>query len=461
MTLTKHKGKEFWLNNNSKIVLLIILFLFFSYSLFLATNLQRGIIPDEPAHLIFSKHYATTWGIPEDTIETYTQGWYIQRNPFLYYWINGRAINFFQTIYPSISNWQILVLLRIVSVFYSIGTLIFCYLLSKEIVNGKWLQLLPVFLLTNTLMFVFLSGGVNYDNLANLLSMAGLFFLIRVLNKKNLVLNSMLWMICISLGTLVKFTILPLALIMIIIWGIFIFLNRNFFNVENIRSKRVVTFGIILIITFIANFLIYGLNIIKFGSILPACNQILSDDKCELSPYVQRHQEIGLDQKLTIQESIGLGYPNPVKYFFDSWIDSMLYRIYGILGHLSYFPSHIIIFYKLLFFWIILLGFRYIEKPSLTILSMVGIILFYSLVLFYQNYNSELTYGFKQIALQGRYIFPVIGLIYALVTHVISIVQSRDLKFLTLAVLLLLFIIGGPIKFITKFELIFIGWFVF
>jgi hypothetical protein len=271
----------------------------------------------------------------------------------------------------------------------------------------------------------------------------------------------MLWMICISLGTLVKFTILPLALIMIIIWGIFIFLNRNFFNVENIRSKRVVTFGIILIITFIANFLIYGLNIIKFGSILPACNQILSDDKCELSPYVQRHQEIGLDQKLTIQESIGLGYPNPVKYFFDSWIDSMLYRIYGILGHLSYFPSHIIIFYKLLFFWIILLGFRYIEKPSLTILSMVGIILFYSLVLFYQNYNSELTYGFKQIALQGRYIFPVIGLIYALVTHVISIVQSRDLKFLTLAVLLLLFIIGGPIKFITKFELIFIGWFVF
>jgi len=190
MTLTKHQVKEFWHNNNTKIVLLLILGIFLSYSLFLATNLRRGIIPDEPAHLIFSKHFSTTWGIPEDTFETYSQGWYIQHNPFLYYWINGRVINLFQTIIPSISEWQILVSLRILSVFYSLGTLLFCYLLSKEIVTGKWWQLLPPFLLSNTLMFVFLSGGVNYDNLANLLSMAGLFYLIRVLKKKNFVLNS-------------------------------------------------------------------------------------------------------------------------------------------------------------------------------------------------------------------------------------------------------------------------------
>jgi hypothetical protein len=460
MTLTIHKVKEFWHQNNTKIVLLIILAIFLSYSLFLATNLKRGIIPDEPAHLIFSKHYSTTWGIPDDTVETYSQGWYIQHNPFLYYWINGRVINVFQIIIPNISEWQILVGLRILSVFYSLGTLIFCYLLSKEIITGKWWQLLPPFLLSNTLMFVFLSGGVNYDNLANLLSMAGLLYLIRVLNKKNFVLNSMFWMICISLGTLVKYPILPLALIMFIVWGIFLFLNRNNLSFENIRTKKVIIFGIILLMTVSANLLIYGVNVIKFGSILPACNQILNEEQCELSPYFQRHQEIGLDKKLTVLESIELGYPNPVKYFFDSWIDFMLYRIFGILGHMSYFPSHIIIFYKLLFFWIILLGVRYIEKPSFVISTLLLIILFYAMVLFFKNYNSELIYGFKQIALQGRYLFPVIGLIYILVAHVISVVKSRPLKHLTLATILLLFFIGGPIKFISKFDLIFFGWFV-
>lgn len=460
MTLIKQKAKDFWLQNDVKIILSIILVVFLSYSLFLATNLKRGIIPDEPAHLIFSQHYATTWGIPEDTVETYSQGWYIQHNPFLYHWINGRAINLFQTVYPSISEWQILVMLRILSSVYSIGTLIFCFLISKEIIKGKWWQLLPVFLLSNTLMFVFLSGGVNYDNLANLLSMAGLLFFIRVLNRKNFVLNSLLWMICVSLGSLVKYTILPLALIMFLVWIFFVLRNRCNLTLIEIRSRKAINLGILLLITFTANFLIYGVNLIKFGSILPACNQILTPDQCELSPYVQRHNEIGLDHKLTISESIGLGHPNPVKYFFDSWIDSMLYRIYGILGHMSYFPSHIIIFYKLLFFWVILLGVRYIEKPSFVISTILMIILFYALVLFFKNYDSELIYGFKQIALQGRYLFPVIGLIYVLVTHVISVVKSKPLKYLTLVTILLLFFIGGPIKFITKFDLIFMGWFV-
>jgi hypothetical protein len=461
MTITKQKIKEFWLRNNTKIVLILILFVFLSYSLFLATNLKRGIIPDEPAHLIFSKHYSTTWGIPKDIFETYSQGWYIQHNPFLYYWINGRVINLIQTIFPLISEWQILISLRILSVLYSIGTLLFCYLLSKEVVKGKWWQIVPVFLLSNTLMFVFLSGGVNYDNLANLLSMAGLVFLFRVLNKKSFVLNSILWMIFISFGALVKFTILPLALIMFIVWALFIYKNRNNLSLKVIRSNKIIILGIILVFAIVGNFRIYGVNIIKFGSLLPDCNQILPDEICELSPYVQRFNEIGLENKLSIKESIQLGYPNPLEYFFDSWIDFMLYRIYGILGHMSYFPSHIIIFYKILFFWIILLGFRYIEKPSFTFFSFLGIIGFYCCVLFIKNFSSELAYGFKQIAIQGRYLFPVIGLIYVLIPYTLEKNQNKPVRILTLSIAILLFFVGGPLKFVTHNQSIFLEWFIY
>jgi len=80
--------------------------------------------------------------------------------------------------------------------------------------------------------------------------------------------------------------------------------------------------------------------------------------------------------------------------------------------------------------------------------------------LFLKNYDSELVYGFKQIALQGRYLFPVIGLIYVLVTYVASIVRSKYLKYFSLAIILMLFLFGGPIKYIIKFDLIFINWFV-
>lgn len=150
-------------------MLLVLLLVFLAYSVFIAIRLDTGISPDEPAHFIFSKHYSTTWGKPPDTLETYSQGWYIEQNPLLYYWINGRIINLTQLINPSVTDATLLLILRLLSSLYSTGTLIFLYLLSKLIIHKAWWRLLPVFLLSNTLMFVLLSGGVNYDNLANLL----------------------------------------------------------------------------------------------------------------------------------------------------------------------------------------------------------------------------------------------------------------------------------------------------
>lgn len=91
---------------------------------------------------------------------------------------------------------------------------------------------------------------------------------------------------------------------------------------------------------------------------------------------------------------------------------------------------------------------------------MFGIILFYSLVLFYQNYNSELTYGFKQIAIQGRYIFPVIGLIYVLFTYTLGQVKNTPIKIISLLIIIALFLIGGPIKFIIRYDMIFGYWFI-
>jgi len=87
--------------------------------------------------------------------------------------------------------------------------------------------------------------------------------------------------------------------------------------------------------------------------------------------------------------------------------------------------------------------------------------LFYVFVVFVTNYNSELTFGFKQIAIQGRYIFPVIGLFYVLVAYTLSKITNPKIKLITLAYTLILFILGGPIKFIHPSYIdIFSDWFI-
>ena len=441
-------------------VFMVVIFSIFAY--YIAFNLQPNIIPDEPAHLFFAKHFSTTWGIPPDTIETSYWGWYIQQNPFLYHWLNGRFINILTLSESNISEQEILILLRLINVFFSLGTITFCYLLSIEVINHKWWQLLPVFLLTNTLMFVFLSGGLNYDNLANFLSYGGLFFFCKALKKKKFFSNSLTWMIFIALATLVKFTILPLALAMGTSWMIFLITEWKNISLQDIKTiKIIIPIGILLIL-FISNFLIYGINLICYKSIQPSCSDILEQKYCENSRFYNRHEEMALDNKLSIVESTNLGYPNPIEYITNVWPRIMLLRTFGIPGHEGYkvySPVNLVDYYQILLYIMIIISFLFWRKPQFPTISLLGISLFYTLVLIYQNYQSELVYGFRHFAFQGRYIFPVIGPIYILFTKILKATPSKYLRWAILIFTIGLFIYGGPLTLILKYDTVFSSWF--
>ncbi len=443
-----------------KVVLACILLAFAIASVYVALNLADGIIPDELAHFIFSKVYATTWGIPPDSPETYELGWYIAHNPFLYHWINGRVINLITLLNPAANDWGLLVVLRLTSVLYSLGTLYFSYLLAKELIRKPWWPLLPVFLLANTLMFAFLSGGVNYDNLVNLLCMAGLYFLVRVFNGKDFITNSLAWLIFMCIGCLAKYTVLPLALFSFIAWLVYTLRQRKAIFPLPKLSKGQIALLIILIILIGGNLALYGYNLVVYHAVLPSCKDILQPDQCALSPYYIRSQKSGLERKMTIRESIQQGYPDPVKYLFEVWIKDMLTKAYGIAGHKWYHPQHLITFYYLFYVGMLLLAARYWERPTYPIWSTVFIIFGYSLVLFLFNYNSELSSGFKHWAMTGRYLFPIIGLVYGLAGYTQSRIKNRTLQLMVLAITLILFFVGGPIKFITRYEGVFSTWFL-
>ncbi|HOK59935.1 MAG TPA: glycosyltransferase family 39 protein, partial [Candidatus Dojkabacteria bacterium] len=194
----------------SKIALIFIFLVFLLVCIFLAFNIKMGVSPDSYYHLRVSQAYSTTLGIPQNTPQTY-QWRDITRIPYLYFWINGRILNINNGVINEV------VLLRIINVIYSLGTVYVMYLLSKEIFKDKWKRVLPVFFLTHTLMFVFLSSSINYDNLANLLSILSIYFFVKFV-KKNINLKYLLLMLLsLCIGALTKSTVLPVALILVIL----------------------------------------------------------------------------------------------------------------------------------------------------------------------------------------------------------------------------------------------------
>lgn len=458
----KEHLKRLWESHNTKIVLIFIFAIFLAYSTFLALRLDTGLIPDEPAHFTFSKHYSTTLGIPPDTYETYSWGWYIEQNPFLYYWINGRIINLIKFVNPGISDLNLLIGLRLVSVLYSFGTVYFCFLLSREVIKHRWWQLLPVFLLTNTLMFVFISGGIHYDNLANFLSMVSLYFLVRSFKRKNFLGNSFAWMISIALACLAKYTILPLALALTVSWIVYFIMNYKGLLPLKVDVIKTVILSAVLAILLIVNFSIYGVNLIRYQSLTPPCREILLESQCEISKYEQRYDDLALDKKLTIQETWSSDYPSPFRYILVDWMYHILLRSFGLSGHQAYFPYHLITYYQVLFYLVIillLLNLFFWRSFSPVDIHLLGIAAFYGLVVFLQNYNSELVYGFRQVAVQGRYLFPVIGSIYILFTQSI---KRAPIKFLRISLLFFsmgLFLLGGPLTFLIKSQTFLSSWF--
>jgi hypothetical protein len=262
--------------------------------------------------------------------------------------------------------------------------------------------------------------------------------------------------ISLLLASLIKYTVVPLILFILIFWVLAIIRKKVSLKGHERLSWVLVT--IALILTSI-NVYLYGHNLLKFQSLTPSCTDVLSVKQCNVNPFTVRDQQLGFGPKLSISESIAKGYPNPLEYIVYSWIPNMLYRIYGILGQVSYFPSHIIIFIYLLYFWYLLLAVRNIYRFPYVFSSLVLVLLSYCFVLLVMNYKSELQYGFKQIAMQGRYVFPVITIFYALLGYVLESTKSKLLRTFTFAITILLFLYAGPLKFLTKTNSIFLGWF--
>jgi hypothetical protein len=439
--------------NAENAVFLVMLLVFSACLVYFAFHTHKALVPDEPGYIYISTLFAQTWKVPSPTEYSLALGFSrFERSPFLYFWINGRVLNFLTWIAPDINEWRQIIGLRMVNATYSILSILFTYLLAREVNKKRWWSLLPVFLMTSTLMYAFLSGGVSYDNLANLGAVAGIYFLVRLLRGKPFIPNSLMWIFFIAVGALAKKTILPLALVMFIIWLVYIIKQRKTLNLKAEISPRLIPLAIPTLLIVALSFVVYGVNLVKYLEPIPDCRDLMTDAQCSLSVYERRADEMGFPEtRLTLRDVIQQQKTNPINYFDEYWINRMLKTAYGIMGHQAYYPTLIVTFYRLFYLFIFIIAIKYWLKSDFTFISLMVIVLSYIVVIFFESYNEELMSDFQHVAIQGRYQFPILAAFYVMVTEFISRISAGWLRKLTLAYTFILFSIGGPVLFLLYF----------
>jgi len=305
------------------------------------------------------------------------------------------------------------------------------------------------------LMFFFLSSGSNYDNLLNLLCSLGILLAVRLLKGEDFWHNSFWLFLVLGLAGLTKKTAMPLIGVLLIVWLLIFIHKKPQWNMP--QGKRIILF-VLALAAIGMNVFMYGRNLLVYKTIIPGCDQLATESQCLTSAFIVREKEYGLEEKMTVREAVAEGYPDPVSYYFGYWSQVMVSRNVGVHGHKIYSnPLKEIVRFTLL--GLVVTGLAFTRKPPKEVLLLAAIAIAYTLTLFVYNYDMQLYYAFQGFAIQGRYIFPVIGCFLVLFAHVLESLRPKLVRIAAISYVVIVSIAAGPLQIIYYHQSFFTNWF--
>jgi hypothetical protein len=438
---------------------------------FFSGTINPYIPPDEHTHFEISRIFSTVFFLPENSPETYEYG-LVTNIPWLYYWTMGRllAVNF--TGLPD------LMFLRLLNIPLAFATIYFVWRMLRLLTDDRLSQILLIVAMTNTIMFSFLSAFVSYDNLTNLFAAMAVYYLLAFFKTRagDMMAASFL---CQMAGALTKPSFLPLVLVLNILLVIHEFNGfrmlpgalSTYFKTAG-RRRLGLVLGIVLCLAL--NIQLYGGNYLHYGDMVPEMSDVLSPDKAMQNRLAARSMifsqfkegRISREEALAMTSQIdhpgdradaenlienwadlkenGLELLGPVQYA-AFWVQMMASGIFGIFGHILMASEGPLMWLFAAVF--VLAGFAVIVRwrPSKTTrlpLYLMVVAVFYSLFLMYGvNYKGYLGTGKPDLSLQGRYVFPVLGPIYVVVSYyLLCLFRSAYARLIVAGAVSLLFI---------------------
>ena len=387
----------------------------------------RFVIYDEKYHLAAIKAFSTRWTPfihqsaadgPVGDIERYGSYLYHYLLSFPYRAAQGLGLGEDVT----------LVMLRLFSVLFVSGALIYAWRLFRELGAGPVTANVALAVVAMMPLTVFLAGTLNYDNLLALLATAFFYYSLKLYKADRVDVG--LWLKVLLVGGLAavtKYTFLALA--PVIVAGILVRQVplartglrpsvRDFFTVPGrgvAKARALLALGALLACALVVER--YGLNLIHYGTPFPSCLAVHSPTICGMDPIFARNSQVAL-----AHAPVPLSLSGAVAYLSYQWIPLMVqYLTYiGTFGpdgviRTSLGP-HIL---GVLLAWSlpVVLGLVVLATTVLRRVRGGRLLLatasLYVVVLFAQNYSAYAKLG-QPLGIQGRYVLVILPIIVGL-----------------------------------------------
>lgn len=408
----------------------------------MAVELHPFVPPDEVTHLGRVFAYAKVWGVPDNGPGTFEYG-LVDHRPWLYYWVMARSLALNVVPLPD------LIFARLLNGVLGLGIVGMGIVWMRDWCSSPWARVLFTAMLTNTLMFTGLSASLSYDNGANFLATAA------VLASTRLRLTRRPgWLLAfgalVLAGCLAKRTFLPLGFLLVLLlvaregrhWR-----SWSRALAEALRGAGARTLAGAASVVLLAAFVLalYGGNLLHYGKLRPGFDQVVGErnamqnrvfarsrilerfrsgeiDIAEARRQAQRIHHAGdrgdtlfLLKTAQLPESSVMGRAA----YVPVWGFSMLRSSVGYLGHRRALKSDALLmpYCAVLALAAVLAAARWRPGAAFGVpVDAAFLVVGYAFVLmWFVNYPTYQTSRYVGLALQGRYLFPVLVPLYGMV----------------------------------------------
>jgi hypothetical protein len=359
----------------------------------------------------------------------------VVRSPFMIY---HYLLSFPYRIFSD-SDVSIL-LLRSINIGIGVTSLLVVKRIAEQLGVSAFVRNLSIFMLSNTLMFVFLFASINYDNLFILVSLLT-FSVILSLAKKVTATRVLHLLLLVAVGSLTKISYLPIGVFALgaVAYLVIKDVRANGYEVhfQALRSRYSAVLLAALLLVGGFGLLKYVPNLVEFQTPTPACDSVMTVEQCRENFIYARNT--ALQNGPVPDISIG-GFE-----YVTTWISLMSNRTYGILGHKITKPTVLIASWSWILFYIGTIAF--IRKVQFNNLGrnivMIGVAV-YIVALINQNYGGYVSKGIIDLAVQGRYLFAVLPIMLLICNqYIFELVRSTRIKFALTFITLAVFASAG------------------
>jgi len=396
----------------SKKFFYFILALFFIQASWIGLNNNFGTPHDERYHVGFIKLYSHNSLNP-----------IINNQPTEYDYLGDatRTGSFFYHYFLSVPYWiadaftddtaVLVIVLRFCNILLVLIGLVFIKKLIDGLYDKPIVSNTVLFTLIMLPVFSFVSSGVNYDNLVFLVTTLSFYLTYKIIAKPSteLLLG---WLVVNIIGSLTKFSYIPVFVVLIVGLTIFFAFNKNKLVIKKLLQglKKKINLLLIVLVILLSSLLIerYVGNIISYGSPMPECAKVLNEQRC--SNWGPWQRNVTLKEKNQDRNRIGLFE------YTKTWIKTMINTTFGIYKTgVSKNPLPILWTGGVIMFLGFIAGGYLILKNNIrnpSVLIIYSATLLYLLLLFYTNYKDYTLLG-APVAIQGRYLIIALPILIA------------------------------------------------